>query len=101
MLSHDVTVADEVVLFDGDRAQVVVDGAQYLREATAALGTGRVVDHVLGHEVVEDRTPTRALAPEQFLDYLTCAPPAHLDSMSPPGGERLPVADPATGTSRV
>jgi len=40
VLGHDVTVADEAVLFDGDRSQVVIDDAQDLGE-TAATPAGR------------------------------------------------------------
>ncbi len=64
VLGHDVTVADEVVLFDCERSQVVVDDAQDSRETAATLHTGCVVDHVLGDEVIEDKTLARLLATE-------------------------------------
>jgi len=64
VLGHYVTVADEVVLFDGDRSQVVVDDVQDSRETAATLQAGRVVDHVLGDEVIEDKTLARLLATE-------------------------------------
>ena len=70
VLGHEVTVADEVVLFDGDRSQVVVDGAQDLRETAATLRARRVVHHVLGHKVVEDRSRARLLATQQLLHQL-------------------------------
>jgi hypothetical protein len=83
VLGHGVAVADEVVLFEGDRTQVVVDGAQDLRETPAALRPGRVVDHVVGDQVVEHEIPARLLATEQFLDHLACAPTTHGDSIPP------------------
>lgn len=45
VLGHDVTIADEVMLFDCDRSQVVVDDAQDSRETGATLRARRVVDH--------------------------------------------------------
>jgi dihydrofolate reductase len=83
VLGHDVAVADEVVLFDGDRSQVVVDDAQDPRETAATLQAGRVIDHVVGDEVVEDNTLARLLATEQLLDHLPCAPSTHVDSIPP------------------
>jgi dihydrofolate reductase len=83
VLGHDVTVADEVVLFDRDRSQVVVDGAQDSRETAATLQAGRVIDHVLGDEVVEDEILARLLATEQLLDHIPCAPSTHVDSIPP------------------
>ena len=83
VLGHEVTVADEVVLFDGDRSQVVVDGAQDSRETAATLQAGRVIDHVLGDEVVEDEILARLLATEQLLDHIPCAPSTHVDSIPP------------------
>jgi len=80
VLGHGVAVADEVVLFEGDRAQVVVDGAQDLRETVATLRPGRVVDHVLGDQVVEHELPARLLATEQLLDHLPCV---HRGSIPP------------------
>ena len=83
VLGHGVAVADEVVLFEGDRTQVVVDRAQDLRETAAALRPGRVVDHVVGDQVVEHELTARLLATEQFLDHFTCTPPTHGDSIPP------------------
>ena len=81
VLGHDVTVADEVVLFEGDGSQVVIDDAQDSREAAATLRPGRVVDHVRGDEVVEDEILARLLATEQLLDDLSCAPSTHVGSL--------------------
>jgi len=86
VLGDDVTIADEVMLFDCDRSQVVVDDAQDSRETGATLRARRVVDHVLGDEVVEDEILTRLLATEQLLDHLACAPSTHADSIPPPSG---------------
>ncbi len=94
VLGHDVTVADEVMLFDCDRSQVVVDVAQDSRETAATLRARRVIDHVLGDEVVEDEILARLLATEQLLDHLSCAPSTHADSIPPSSG-------PATSASPV
>ena len=94
VLGHDVTVADEVVLFDGDRSQVVVDDAQDSRETAATLQADRVVDHVLGDEVVEDKTVARLLATEQLLDHLPCAPSTHVESIPPSSGYAAAPASP-------
>lgn len=45
------------------------------------LQAGRVVDNVLGHEVVEDKSLARLLATEQLLDHLPCAPSTHVESI--------------------
>ena len=92
VLGHDVTVADEVVLFDGDRSEVVVDHAQDLREPAATLRAGRVVDHVLGDEVVEDEGVARLLATEQLLDHRTRAPSTHVDSIALPPCAAAPTS---------
>src|SRR3712207_9253562 len=68
VLRHEVAVTDEMVLFEGDRPEVVVDGAQDPGQPAAALRTGRVVDHVDGDELVEEGVVACLLASEHLLD---------------------------------
>src|SRR3954452_14652242 len=58
VLRHEVAVPDEVVLFEGDRSEVAVDGAQDRGQPAAPLRTGRVVDH--SEHLLDDlpRTPS-------------------------------------------
>src|SRR3954452_15549597 len=70
VLRHEVAVPDEVVLFEGDRSEVAVDGAQDRGQPAAPLRTGRVVDHVDGDEIVEIAIVACLLAPEHLLDDL-------------------------------
>ena len=70
VLRYEVTFTDEVVLLDGDRPKVVVDGAQDALEAVAALGTSRVVHHIGRYEIIERRVVTRLLTTDHLLDDL-------------------------------
>ncbi|MFW3168869.1 hypothetical protein [Geodermatophilus sp. CPCC 206100] len=56
------------MLFEGDRPEVVVDGAQDPGQPAAALRTGSVVDHVHGDELVEEGVVACHLASEPLLD---------------------------------
>ena len=68
VLRHDVAVTDEMVLFEGDRPEIVVEGAQDPGQPAAALRTGRVVDHVHRDEFVGEGFVAGLLASEHLLD---------------------------------
>jgi hypothetical protein len=68
VLRDEISVADEVMLFAGDRSEVVIDDAQDEPQALAALRAGCVIDHVFGDEIVEDGVVARLLASKQFVD---------------------------------
>src|SRR4051812_21778585 len=70
VLRHEVAVPDEMVLFEGDRPEIVVDRAQDPGQPAAALRTGRVVHHVHGDELVEEAVVASLLASEHLLDDL-------------------------------
>jgi hypothetical protein len=68
VLRDKVAVAYEVVLLDSYRPKVVVDDAQDALEAVAALGTGRVIDHVERNEIIERAVVTGLLPTEHLVD---------------------------------
>jgi hypothetical protein len=68
VLRDEIALTDEVVLLDGDRPEVVVDGAQDALQALAALGTGGMVHHVRGDELVERAVVTSLLSSEHLID---------------------------------
>jgi hypothetical protein len=80
MLDDEVSLADEVVLFEFGRPEVDFDGAQDRLQTLAALWSGRVVDHVSGYEVVQDGVVARPLPSEQLLNnvpWVTRVGPRH------------------------
>jgi hypothetical protein len=94
MLRHDVAVADEMALFEGDGPEVMVDGAQDPGQPAAALRTGRVVDHVDGDELVEEGVVACLLASEHLLDDRPRAASIHAGKR--PIATAVPVGDSAT-----
>lgn len=68
VLGHEVSLADEMVLFDGDRAQVVVDRGEDGPQTVAALRSGCVVRHVFGDELVEGGVITDVQPLVQLVD---------------------------------
>ena len=91
VLDDEVALADEVVLLEAGRPEVDLDGAQDRPQPLAALGAGGVVDHVGGHEVVQDRVVARPLPPEQLLDHVPGAARVGTRSSAPapdPPGRR-------------
>ena len=92
VLRHDVAVTDEMVLLEGDRPEIVVDGAEDPGQPAATLRTGRVVDHVLGDELVEEGVVACLLTPEHLLDDLPRASLSHAGKRPTPharGGHPL------------
>jgi hypothetical protein len=61
VLRDEVAFAEEMVLLDSDGPEVNVDGSQDLPQAIAALGTGGVVHHVRGDEIIQRAVVTRLL----------------------------------------
>ncbi len=55
VLDDEVYLTDDVVLLELGRAEVDLYGSQDRPQTIAALGAGGVIDHVSGHEVVQDR----------------------------------------------
>jgi hypothetical protein len=52
VLRDEVAFTNEVVLLDGNRPKIDVDGTQDVLQAIAALGTGGVVHHVRRDEII-------------------------------------------------
>ena len=73
VLDHEVCLTDEVVLLELGRPEIDLDGAQNQLQTLATLRAGGVIDHVSGHQVVQDRVVARPLPSEQLLDHLSCA----------------------------
>jgi hypothetical protein len=53
VLRDEVSLPDEVVLIDSYGPEVMIDDGQDALQAFAPLGTGGVIDHVHGNEIVE------------------------------------------------
>jgi len=68
VLRDEITLAEEMVLLDGDRPEVAVNRSQDPPETLAALKPGRVIDHVGSDEFVEHRVIAVLLGPEQLSD---------------------------------
>lgn len=54
VLRDQIAVADEMMLFHDDGSEIVVDDAEDLSQTLPTLRAGRVIHHVLGHQVVEN-----------------------------------------------
>jgi hypothetical protein len=77
VLRHEIAFADEVVLLDLHRAEIVLDDAQDQGQTVAPLGSGGVVHHVFGDKVVEHGLVARLLTAEHLFDNVLRASRTH------------------------
>src|SRR4051812_17434804 len=90
VLCDEGAVTDEVVLFDGERSEVVLDGAEYLSEALPSLEPRRVVHQVLRHQVLQHGRVARLLSPVHLLDHFCGGALAHDSNLSVSPGSAGP-----------
>jgi hypothetical protein len=70
VLRHQISVADQVVLLNGERAEIVLDGAKDALEALASLRSHCMIHQILRDQVVEHRWVAALLPSMHFLDDL-------------------------------
>ena len=70
VLRHQVSVPDQVVLLNGERAEIVVDGAKDALEALASLRSRCMIHQILRDQVVEHRWVAALLPSMHLLDDL-------------------------------
>ena len=77
MVRYELALGDEVVVLDIAVAKVMADDVEDLPQSISTLRRSGVVDHVLGHEVVEDMVVPGELSSEELFYHRLrfCHPP--------------------------
>jgi hypothetical protein len=70
VLRYQVSVADKVVLLNGERPEIVVDGAKDALEPLASLRSRCMIHQILRDQVVEHRGVAGVLSSIHLLDDL-------------------------------
>jgi hypothetical protein len=86
VVRYELALGDEVVVLDFAVAKVMADGVEDLPQSFSTLRPSGVVDHVLGHELVEDMVVSGELSSEELLYHCLrfCHPPI-VPAMRPRG----------------
>jgi hypothetical protein len=64
VIRYELPIGDDVVVLDFAVTKVMADGGEYLPQSVSTLRPRGVVDHVLGHKVIEDMVVPREQSPE-------------------------------------
>ena len=77
VVRYELAFSDEVVVLDFAVAKIMADDVEDLPQSVSTLRPSGVVDHVLGHEVVEDMVVSGELSSEELLYHRLrfCHPP--------------------------
>ena len=92
VLGDHVAFTDEVMLLDGNRPEVVLNGAQDPLQPLATLETGGVIHHVRGNEIIKRGVVTGLLSSIHLLDDLLRTALAHNDTLGPASNSGGPPA---------
>ena len=94
VVRDELSIGDQVVVLDFTVTKVMPNGVQDLPQSLSALRPSGVIDHVLGHQVVEYMVVPGKLSPEELLHHrLWLSHPliVHDDIWSEPVGLALPL----------
>jgi hypothetical protein len=69
VVRYEFPLGDDVVVLGFAVTKVMADRLEDLPQSRSTLRPSRVVDHVLGHQVVEDVVVAREASPEERLHY--------------------------------
>ncbi len=77
VVRHELSLGDEVVLLRFAVAEVMANGLEDLSQSLSPLRPSRMVDHVLGHEFIENTVVAREAPPKEPRHYRLrfCHPP--------------------------